>query len=447
LILNRSNLVVCGIFIIYFEIKLHLFNFKFNYILFMRKTIFFLALGILFFSGASSYAQRYLQPVFSNFKITDGIEYGKANNLRGQEEILKLDVFEPEADTAQLRPLLIWAHGGSFIAGDRKQMEVVQFARAFAKMGYVTASIDYRKGIDQLAALSGKGPEELLKAALRAMQDGRAAVRYFKRSVAEAGNPYRIDTSRIMFGGSSAGAFIALHSAYLNRQDELSQHSRYSSELYEAVGASLEGVSGNPGYSSRFKGVINLCGALGLAKWLEAGEVPIINMHGSADNIVPYKEGAAGQPALGIAVPVEGSFLIHEQAQKVGVKSFLHTWEGKDHVPYATDTNERNFTIAFLTPRVYEILFDKPASINPSQKLSDVTLYPNPAQNQIKVNFTAPLSGVWEIYNTNGQVLQKNTFTATQELLIERNVETPPGLYFLRVQTTEGVFEQKFILK
>jgi poly(3-hydroxybutyrate) depolymerase len=411
----------------------------------MKKTILFLALGILFCPFGFSYAQRYLQPVFPNFKITDGIEYGKARNLGGQEEILKLDVFEPEGDTARLRPLLIWAHGGSFIAGDRKQMEVVQFARAFAKMGYVTASIDYRKGIDQAAALSGKGPEELLKAALRAMQDGRAAVRYFKRSAAEGGNPYRIDTSRIMFGGSSAGAFIALHSAYLNRQDELAQHSRYSSELYNAVGGSLEGASGNPGYSSRFKGVINLCGALGLAKWLEAGEVPVINMHGDADNIVPYRGGAAGQPSLGIAVPVEGSFLIHEQAQKVGVKSFLHTWAGKDHVPYATDTNERNFTIAFLTPRIYEILFDKPASVNPSHKLSTITLYPNPAHSQIKVNFSTPLSGTWEICNTNGQVLQKNTFTHSQELFIERSLGTPHGLYFLRVQTTEGVFQQKFI--
>jgi predicted esterase len=413
----------------------------------MKKATFFLALGIVFFCGSFSYAQRYLQPVFSNFKITDGIEYGKATNLRGQEEVLKLDVFEPEGDTASLRPLLIWAHGGSFIAGDRKQMEVVQFARAFAKMGYVTASIDYRKGINQLAALSGKGPEELLKAALRAMQDGRAAVRYFKRSAAEAGNPYRIDTSRIMFGGSSAGAFIALHSAYLHRQDELTQHSRYSSELYNEVGGTLEGTSGNPGYSSRFKGVINLCGALGLAKWLEAGEVPLISMHGDADNIVPYKEGAAGQPSLGIAVPVEGSFLIHQEAERVGVKSFLHTWEGKDHVPYATDTNERNFTIAFLKPRIYEILFDKPASVNPSRMLSDVTLYPNPARNQIKVNFSTPLSGVWEIHNTNGQILQKNTFAHSQELFIERNSGIPEGLYFLRIQTTEGVFQQKFILE
>ncbi|MCS6904908.1 MAG: T9SS type A sorting domain-containing protein [Bacteroidia bacterium] len=411
----------------------------------MKKIFLFLAFSLLI--GRSSFSQRYLQPVFSNFTLKDGIEYGRAINLRNQEEVLKLDIFEPQGDTARLRPLIIWAHGGSFVAGDRKQMEVVQFARAFAKMGYVTASIDYRKGIDQAAVLMGKGPEELLKAALRGMQDGRAAVRFFKRTVAEQGNPYRIDTTRIMFGGSSAGAFIALHSAYLNREEEIRQHSRFSSELYNQVGGTLEGNSGNAGYSSRFKGVINLCGALGLAKWIEAGEPPVISMHADGDQIVPYKAGAAGQPALGVAVPVEGSFLIHEQAQRVGVKSFLHTWQSRDHAPYALDTNVANFTITYLTPRIYEILFDQPASVDAHKVLSSVSIYPNPVHNEIKVSFPALVTGKWQISNINGAVLQKGEFKDLQELQIQRNFALIPGLYILQLHTEEGIVEKKLIFE
>jgi acetyl esterase/lipase len=59
---------------------------------------------------------------------------------------------------------------------------------------------------------------------MRAVQDGRAAVRYFKKNVAVGGNTYKIDLNNIYFAGVSAGGFVALQLAYL---DEISEFPTY----------------------------------------------------------------------------------------------------------------------------------------------------------------------------------------------------------------------------
>ena len=65
-------------------------------------------------------------------------------------------------------------------------------------MGYVAVSISYRLGIDDFFSL-----EESTEAVVRGVQDGKTAVRYLRRSHAELGNPYGIDPSRIVMGGTS----------------------------------------------------------------------------------------------------------------------------------------------------------------------------------------------------------------------------------------------------
>lgn len=56
---------------------------------------------------------------------------------------------------------------------------------------------------------------------MRGVQDGRAAVRYFRKNAAIGGNTYRIDTNNIYFAGVSAGGFIALQLAYLDKASEI----------------------------------------------------------------------------------------------------------------------------------------------------------------------------------------------------------------------------------
>src|SRR4051812_46281118 len=62
---------------------------------------------------------RYRDPVFSATTITHDLTYGSAPDTNGNPVALKLDLYQPSGDTATPRPVLIWAHGGSFCCGDK----------------------------------------------------------------------------------------------------------------------------------------------------------------------------------------------------------------------------------------------------------------------------------------------------------------------------------------
>src|ERR1035437_7915853 len=70
------------------------------------------------------------------------IVYGYNVTYNNLPDTLKLDVYQPHGDVATLRPLIIFCHGGSFVQGAKKDMAML--CRDFTKMGYVTATMDYR---------------------------------------------------------------------------------------------------------------------------------------------------------------------------------------------------------------------------------------------------------------------------------------------------------------
>ena len=107
--------------------------------------------------------------------------------------------------------------------------------RLLCRKGYVTATISYRLGINafNIANLN----KELLKAAARATQDFNAAIRFFYRSARDEGNPYRIDTTRIIIGGNSTGSIAAIHSQLFI------DASTADATLQQIVG-NLEGIKG-----------------------------------------------------------------------------------------------------------------------------------------------------------------------------------------------------------
>src|SRR5690606_31397154 len=179
---------------------------------------------LLLFVGASSiHAQtpcesgRYAEDVFANFVVTSDIEYGSNTNAAGNTTTLLLDFYEPENDTETERPLLIWVHGGSFLTGSKTDIDVKTFSERFAKKGYACASINYRLGFLPIDSTNA------IKAVVRAVQDLKAAIRFFRQDNATT-NTYKIDPNRIYIGGSSAGAITALHVAYLSDECEIEDY-------------------------------------------------------------------------------------------------------------------------------------------------------------------------------------------------------------------------------
>ena len=112
---------------------------------------------------------------------------------------------------------MILAHGGFFLDGSNDGLDVVSLSEDLAQNGICGRFHELSVGGQSAELLEIQ--DEFVKAVWRGVHDSKAAVRFFKS--AEEGNPYGIDPNRIYRGGVSAGAFIALHHAYVDVDSEI----------------------------------------------------------------------------------------------------------------------------------------------------------------------------------------------------------------------------------
>jgi len=200
---------------------------------------------------------RFIDEVFRFTAETD-IQYGAAVGESGMLEPLLLDLYQPQDDDEPLRPAILWLHGGGFTRGHKGEM--TDYARRFARRGYVSVAIDYRlrpnTEFDYADLTDPVG--EAVK--LDAQHDAQAAVRWL-RANAQA---LRIDPNRIIVAGYSAGGVTAIRLA-LRPGDA--------------------GSSGTPGYSSNVAGAVAISGSLDSVP-LGSTTVPILFLHGLDDTKV-----------------------------------------------------------------------------------------------------------------------------------------------------------------
>ncbi|MFN5317377.1 MAG: T9SS type A sorting domain-containing protein [Bacteroidia bacterium] len=399
---------------------------------------------ILFFSllsfSLASQAQfdcsngRYSSEVFSSVQVLSDITYGQATNVQGNNQSLELDLYLPQGDTSSNRPLLIMAHGGSFIGGNKTGTDVVPICQKFAKLGYVVASIEYRLGFGGFLPTE----ETATAAVFRATSDMKAAIRFFRKD-AETSNLYKINPDFIFAGGVSAGAFMALHAAYLDQESEVPA----SINLSDFGG--IEGNSGNPGYSSEIKAVVNLCGAIGDSSWIAAGDVPCLSMHGTNDGTVPY-----GSDIITVLfVPlleVDGSASIHERMLNVGVPSTFISWPDADHVPFVSSLTYQQSVFESMVPFLYDQLGCSSAGLDVFASASDpIQLYPNPSNNNFSVVLPSSSSSTLEIFDLSGrpvysqEVLNASSAVSTTALA--------NGLYTVKLTSIEKTYWAKLVVK
>lgn len=147
-----------------------------------------------------------------------------------------LDVYRPMHTDAKL-PLIIWVHGGAYIAGSKEQS--VPYVVMLADKGFVTATINYQ------VAPKGKYPLPVEQTA--------KAYRYLMDN-AEA---YGIDTDLVFLAGDSAGAQIAAQ--FLVAQTSLDY----------AMKAGLPQVVDDP---RTLRGALLFCGPYDITKFDSMGE-------------------------------------------------------------------------------------------------------------------------------------------------------------------------------
>jgi len=371
---------------------------------------------------------------YDNVSVSEGHVYGNNIDALGIDTELDFDFYEAVDNGETDRPLIIIAHGGFFLAGSNDGLDVVPMCEDFARMGYAVASISYRLGIANLLDLEN----ELIKAVWRAVHDGRAAVRYFRKSVEEDGNPWGIDPERIFMGGVSAGGFLALHHAYVDADGEIPSN---IDQTAPGMGGGLEGESGNPGHSSQVAGIFNVSGALKDASWMQAGDENLVSIHGTADGTVPYGTGSVN--LMGFPVTdVDGSATLHEQAEDIGLTHCFITIDGAGHVPHVTDNAAYDVTLSTIAGALSSwICADYPEQCGEYDYTSDireqlthaVRMYPNPADKGQVTLVHSAANGAWQarIRDGQGRVVAIHSDFGPQASLDLSGL--PSGLYIVEV--------------
>ena len=301
---------------------------------------------------------RYQTEIFSSVAVNE-VNYSDVYN----DNEHKMDIYTANGDTVTNRPVILYMHGGSFLGGNKSEVDCVDFCENFAKKGYVTASANYRLALDpQSFALY---QEEQYTTVLKVVSDIKGAIRYFRKSIVN-GNPYGIDGNAIFIGGYSAGAVAAIHSSYIDAISDLPISITYidlltgqsvdfnPQDLVSTIGGNLEGDAGNYGFSSEVSGVVSFAGGINDINWIDINDEPIVSCQGDADQIVNYNCG----PGLNIPTVFTlcGAAEIHPKANIEGLTNDYLVFSGEGHEWCSAGNSSSlflqalDFTSAFLFP-------------------------------------------------------------------------------------------------
>lgn len=359
----------------------------------MKHLYFFAILSLMSSSllaqedAAGCDGQRYFYSVFDDVTKTT-VKFGENINTSGVNQELFMDVFEPLGDDLEARPAIVWAFGGAFITGNREDME--EACIEFAKRGFVAVTIDYR-----LYNIFLGIPDSLTVAevVVQAIGDMKAAIRALRLDAATV-NEFRVDTSRIIAGGVSAGGILANHCAYLDPDDPIPT---FFQDILEDNGG-IEGNSGdadNLAYPSNVMLSVSLSGAIYDDQWMEAGDPPLATIHGTEDEIVPYTHGFASAPIGPGTVQLmsmDGSGKLQERAEALGIPNFHVSVPGGGHEDIYFDAQYESYRNSFnwdgavfmyeqLCPSI-DILPNNTKDLTPAL---NVSVFPNPVDAYLVV--------------------------------------------------------------
>ena len=368
---------------------------------------------------------RYKEDVFATVKKTT-VNYAPTVGHINNSFNLAMDVYEPEGDNLSARPVVVLAHGGSFVFGEKGQMQ--PWCELLARKGYVAVSIQYR--LFPFLLLGFPDSLDIFDTAVKAVGDMRAAVRYLREDAATA-NVFRIDAANVFIGGYSAGAVTALHSGFLDENDETPA---FLQNILEN-NAGLEGISGtvsNKTYASDAKAVVNMSGGLYRKEWVNADNLPLVSIHGTADETVDYVYGLAANIAY-----LEGSSLLHEQAESVGLWNFLQTVPGGGHTNVYSDVQYQPHLDTFWTQAttLLESLSCAVVDVDEATiSAENWSVYPNPNAG---TSFVVQLPASVQVADLNISDLQGKTLLEVKNLQNQAVVplqNLPKGVYILQIQ-------------
>ena len=187
---------------------------------------------------------------------------------------LYLDIYSPAPGSETSidgvrKPTILFMFGGGFITGTRDDESYNKWFRMLTDNGYGVVSIDYRLGLKGSKKVGIAQVNVLDNAIHMAVEDLFSATSFIIDNASELG----IDPSNIVVSGSSAGAISVMQAEY-----EISNRTAWADVLPE-------------GYN--YAGVMSFSGAIlsreGKIDFKEH-PCPIMMLHGTIDQLVPYKQ-------------------------------------------------------------------------------------------------------------------------------------------------------------
>lgn len=447
------------------------------------------------------------------------IVYGMARNYMGYMDTLLLDLYKPVDDNNEDRPVLILIHGGTWLGGckDEASSGIIPLANEFASRGYMVASINYRLGWHKAAyvatptavpwpefykSLYAADSSEMLRALYRGMQDTKGAIRFLKaRNLTDSSCIENFYTA-----GESAGAFIAIAAAFLDRDDEKpgacyaiadapdpqdnlpNAVADCDYHIYPLSATSLErpdlgSVNGDlniNGYNAKVKGVLSFFGgapAEAFTKnWFDNNtDIPLYAYHQTCDGIVNF---SYGQPMEVISYNCNlgytpwhynyphmyGNGAIYDSLSAMPFQllsdfqycdpfitplfdCIRYADNGSYH--YTADVPQRainasEFLSPFITGNENEVFCHTAYETIVQQDQISCKVFPNPFRDDIVlISDDALENAVVHVTDMQGNIINSVTYILGGNR-ISLHVEAPAGIYMLHLLTDTG--QKNFVL-
>jgi hypothetical protein len=358
----------------------------------------------------------------------DTVIYGNNDDWMGNPVDLNLFIVFPKlsVDTAQKRPTIILVHGGGFTTGSYFMPDM----QYFSQRGYVTASVDYRLGLDTLCY---SGNTTTIDAVYRAIQDQQAAIRYLVNNAAT----YKIDTNYLFLFGRSAGAVTNTTGMYTSEA--------IFESIKPGIGATLGPLDASTNALTNtysIKAMSNVSGSIGDTSLISLpNSVPMAMFHGVNDLVVPYGYGHPHNCSF--ITETEGSSLIQQRLQHIGQCYAFYSDTDAGHADvYSGDVNFIRLKTMQFFKRVfcqecYQTIFSDLTEVqdnlvstgieNPDMSTFSFTCFPNPAHDFIQVDIPDKVSSFSiTVYNLLGEeIISRNN-----EKLIDLRI-LQAGIYYV----------------
>lgn len=386
---------------------------------------------------------RYKDEVFSIIKHTD-IQYGSNYDNKNQLTNLLMDVYEPQGDTASMRPIIFFVHGGSFVGGDRRDQDINETAEFFAKKGYVTANIEYRVQQTTLISpfLDFGNANNWFRAIARATQDLKAAIRYIKKDVATNNNFYKVDTNTIFIYGSSAGAISVLHTVFL---DDTVEMNYYFKAAYSDLGG-LDGGSGSPGYSIKgVKAIVSCSGAVFDLNCINNNkDIQYLAFHNNPDLVVPFDVGCFDVVFCHFG-RFYGDNKIFPLIKSFGTNAEFYPINKLGHpVDQVADTATHRLVLEKTTDFLYRILNPDITTSIRNNTIKTFELFPNPTTGSFSINLPKEIQlqrAVIDITDITG----KKVFSmeTKNKEIVSPTIDLPNGMYVVSISIDKETYLAK----